>query len=110
MTVVWIVVVLVVAIVCAVAGFFARKYVGEAKIASAEEAARKIVEDAKRQAESIQREARVELKDEMHQLRTQTETEVKERRQELTQLENRLLSGKKLWTSCRRTWPGGSSR
>ena len=92
MTVLWIVVVLVVAVVCAVAGFFARKYVGEAKIASAETAAAKIVEDAERQAEGLQREARVELKDELHQLRTQTEAEVKERRQELAQLENRLLT------------------
>jgi len=92
MTVVWIVIVLVVAVIAAVAGFFARKHLGEAKIFSAETAAEKIVEDAKRQAESIQREARVELKDEMHQLRTQTEAEVKERRQELTQLENRLLN------------------
>ena len=92
MTVVWIVVVLVVAVLFAVAGFFARKYLGEAKISSAEEAAGKIVQDAKRQAEAIQRETRVELKDEMHQLRTQTEAEVKERRQELTQLENRLLT------------------
>lgn len=91
-SVIWIVVVLAVAIVCAVAGFFARKYLGEAKIFSAEEAAAKIVQDAKRQAESLQREARLELKDEMHQLRTQTEAEVKERRQELTQLENRLLN------------------
>jgi len=92
MTVVWIVVVLVVAIICAAGGFFARKYLGEAKIASAEQAAGKIVQDAERQAEAIQREARVELKDEMHQLRTQAETEIKERRQELVQLENRLLS------------------
>ena len=91
MIIVWIVVVLVVAIVCAAAGFFARKYVGEAKIASAEQAAAKIVEDAEREAEATQREARVELKDELHQLRTQVETESKERRQELLQLENRLL-------------------
>jgi ribonuclease Y len=92
MTVVWIVVVLVVAIICATAGFFARKYLGEAKIYRAEEAANKIIEDAQRQAEAVQREARVNLKDEMHQLRTQTEAEIKERRQELSQLENRLLS------------------
>ena len=65
---------------------------GEAKIHSAEKAAESIVQDAKREAESIQREARVELKDEMHQLRTQAEAEIKERRQELVQLENRLLS------------------
>jgi ribonuclease Y len=92
MTAVWIVVVLVVAAICAAVGFFARKYLGEAKIASAETAAQKIVEDAERKAEALQREARVELKDELHQLRTQAETEVKERRQELAQLENRLLN------------------
>jgi len=92
MTAVWIVIVLVVAIVFALAGFFARKYLGEAKIASAEAAAKKIVEDAERQAEAFQREARVELKDELHQLRTQSEAEIKERRQELSQLENRLLT------------------
>jgi ribonuclease Y len=91
MTVVWIVVVLVVAILCAAAGFFARKYVGEAKIASAEQAAGKIIQDAERQAETLQREARVELKDELHQLRMQVETETKERRQEAVQLESRLL-------------------
>jgi ribonuclease Y len=91
MGVVGIVVVLVVAIVCVAAGFYARKYVGEAKIASAEQAAGKIIQDAERQAEAFQREARVELKDELHQLRTQVETETKERRQELVQLENRVL-------------------
>jgi ribonucrease Y len=92
MTAVWIVVVLVVAIIAAVAGFFARKYLGEAKIFRAEEAAAKIVDDAQRQADAVQREARVNLKDEMHQLRIQTDAEIKERRQELTQLENRLLT------------------
>jgi ribonuclease Y len=92
MTVLWIVVVLVVAIIGVVAGFLARKYVGEAKIHSAEQRSETIVQDAERKAEAIQREARVELKDEMHQLRTQAEAEIKERRQELQQLENRLLS------------------
>ncbi len=92
MTVIWIVIVLVVAAACAGAGYFARKHLGEAKIASAERAAEQIVADAERKAETLQREARVELKDELHQLRTQVEAETKERRQELTQLENRLLS------------------
>ncbi len=92
MTVVWIVIVLVVAAVCAGAGYFARRHLGEAKIASAEKAAEQIVADAERKAETLQREARVELKDELHQLRTQVETETRERRQEVTQLENRLLS------------------
>ena len=53
MTVLWIVIVLVVAAVCAGAGYFARKYLGEAKIASAEKAAEQIVTEAQRQAETI---------------------------------------------------------
>jgi ribonucrease Y len=91
-TVLTIVVVVVVAAVCAGAGYFARKHLGEAKIASAEQAAAKIVQDAERDAEALKREARVEVKDELLQLRTRTEAEVKERRQELTQLESRLLT------------------
>ncbi|MCL5735386.1 MAG: Rnase Y domain-containing protein, partial [Actinobacteria bacterium] len=65
---------------------------GEAKIASAEEAAGKILQDAQRDAEALKREARVEVKDELHQLRLKAEAEGKERRQELLQLENRLLN------------------
>ena len=90
--VLWIIVVLVVAVLAAVGGFFGRKYLGQARVASAEVAARKMVEEAERQAEALRREARVELKDELHQVRSRAEAEVKERRQELTQLENRLLS------------------
>jgi ribonuclease Y len=88
----WIIVVLVVALLAAGGGFLGRKYVGEAKIASAEVASKKMVEEAERQAEALRREARVELKDELHQVRSRAEAEVKERRQELSQLENRLLS------------------
>lgn len=87
-----IIAVLVAAIVFAVLGYFARKYLGEAKIASAEEAAGKILQDAEKDADALKREARVEVKDELHQLRTKAEVESKERRQELVQLENRLLT------------------
>ena len=90
--VLWIVVVLVVAVLAAAGGFFGRKFLSEARIASAEIASRKMVEEAERQVEALRREARVELKDELHQVRSRAEEEVKERRQELTQLENRLLS------------------
>jgi ribonuclease Y len=88
----WIIVVLVVALLAAGGGCLGRKEVGEAKIASAEVASKKMVEEAERQAEALRREARVELKDELHQVRSRAEAEVKERRQELSQLENRLLS------------------
>ncbi|MGI5939520.1 MAG: ribonuclease Y [Thermoleophilia bacterium] len=87
-----IVVALVVAVICAVGGYLARKHVGEAKITSAEEAAAKIIQDAEKDAEAVKREARVEVKDELHQLRTKADVEIKERRQEIAQLENRLLT------------------
>ena len=86
-----IVVAIVVALVGFAAGYLLRKFVGEAKIGSAEEAAKKVLEEANRRSEALQREARVEVKEELHKLRTDAESEVKERRQELAQLEKRLL-------------------
>jgi ribonucrease Y len=88
---IWIGMAVVVALVAFAAGYLLRKFVGEAKISSAEEAAKKILEEADRQAEALQREARLEVKEELHRLRTDTENELKERRQELAQLDKRLL-------------------
>ena len=78
-------------VVASVIGFYIRKTVGEAKIRSAEEAARQIEEDAKREAEAKKREAILEAKDEAHKLRTDLDREVKERRGEIQKLEKRLL-------------------
>jgi ribonucrease Y len=86
-----IIVAVAVALVGFAVGYLIRKFVGEAKISSAEEAAAKVLEEASRRAEALQREARVEVKEELHRLRTDTENELKERRQELAQLEKRLL-------------------
>lgn len=86
-----IIITVVVAVVCLAAGYLLRKIIGEAKIGSAEQEARKLVEEGKRQAEALQREARLEVKEELHKLRTETEAELKERRAELAQLEKRLL-------------------
>jgi len=72
-------------------GYFLRKSVGEAKIASAEDQAKRVLEEAERGAEAIKREARVEVKDELHKLRTEAEDELKERRSEFLQIEKRLL-------------------
>lgn len=81
----------IVGLLSLVVGYLLRKYVGEAKITSAEQEANKILEDASRQAESIKKEARVEVKDDLHTLRTETENELRERRQEVLQLEKRLV-------------------
>lgn len=78
-------------IVGAVVGYFIRKSIAEAKIAGASGAADQILEDAKREADSLKKEALLEAKDEIHKLRTEAEREVRERRNELQKQENRLL-------------------
>ncbi|MDK2836656.1 MAG: ribonucrease [Thermosediminibacterales bacterium] len=67
-----------------------RKYVAEAKIASAEEAAKKIIEEAHKEAESNKREAMLEAKEELHKLRNEFEKEIRERRNEFHRIERRL--------------------
>ncbi|QYX45394.1 ribonuclease Y [Bacillus inaquosorum] len=68
-----------------------RKTIAEAKIAGARGAAEQILEDAKRDAEALKKEALLEAKDEIHKLRIDAEQEVRERRNELQKQENRLL-------------------
>lgn len=53
--------------------------------------AEQIVEDAKRDAEALKKEALLEAKDEIHSFRVEAEQEVRERRNELQRQENRLL-------------------
>ncbi|MED4787147.1 ribonuclease Y [Bacillus atrophaeus] len=74
-----------------VVGYYVRKTIAEAKIAGARGAAEQILEDAKRDAEALKKEALLEAKDEIHTLRIEAEQEVRERRNELQKQENRLL-------------------
>ncbi|WML43774.1 ribonuclease Y [Neobacillus sp. PS3-40] len=78
-------------IVGAVVGYFIRRSIAEAKIAGAKNAAVQILEDGKREADSLKKEALLEAKDEIHKLRSEAEREVRERRNELQKQENRLL-------------------
>jgi ribonucrease Y len=73
-------------------GFFIRKLTAQAQAGSAENRATQILEDSKREAESRKREALVEAKDEAYKLRLEVENELKERRQEATSIEKRLLA------------------
>jgi len=82
--------VLITAIVVFPMGYFLRKYIAEAKIQSAEEAAKKIVDEAKKEAEAKKREAILEAKEEVHRLRSEVEKESRERRNELQRTERRL--------------------
>ncbi|WP_338754112.1 ribonuclease Y [Bacillus sp. FJAT-52991] len=78
-------------IVGVVVGYFVRKSIAESKIAGAKDAAEQIIDDANREAEALKKEALLEAKDEIHKLRTDTELELRERRNELQKQENRLL-------------------
>jgi ribonucrease Y len=84
-------VLLISAIVGAIVGYLVRKSIAEAKISSAEKYAAQVIEDSKRDAEALKKEALLEAKDEIYKLRTDAEKEVKERRSELQKQENRLL-------------------
>jgi len=85
------IVVLVVAIIVAfLLGIKYRKNVSEREISSAEEEAKRIINESIKSAESKKREALLEAKEEIHKNRTEYEREVKERRAELTKMERRL--------------------
>ena len=84
----------VAALVCAVLGFIIgsahRRKSAEAAIGSAEEEAKRILNDAIKNAESKKKETLLEAKDEIHQLRQETEKDLRERRNEVQRQEHRL--------------------
>jgi len=84
-------IVLIVAIGGVALGYYYRKRIDEGKICSAEEAARRIVEEAEKQAEAIKRETLLEAKEEVHKLRSDLEREIRERRNEAQRVERRLI-------------------
>ncbi|RJX24687.1 MAG: ribonuclease Y [Dethiobacter sp.] len=73
------------------AGYFIRKYFAEAKTASAEEAAEKILKEAEEKIQTLKKEKVLEAKEEVHRLRNEFEKEIKERRLEVQRLERRIL-------------------
>ncbi len=75
-----------------VGGFYLRKFYLESKLEGAKEDARKIIEEAKREAENLKKEAVLKSKEEIYSLKQEAEKEIKERRLELQKLEERLLS------------------
>ena len=89
-TFVCVILIVVVAAVMFALGIFYRKRVAEREIASAEDEAKRIINEAIKSAESKKREALVEAKEEIHKNRSEYEREVKERRSELQKQERRL--------------------
>ena len=73
-----------------VVGNLYRKKVAEAEIGSAEQEAKRIVEDAMKTAEAKKKEAILEGKDEVHRLRNESEKELADRRKEVQRQERRI--------------------
>lgn len=74
------------------AGIAIRRKSAEKQIGSAEEQARRIVEEAVTQGEAKKKEALLEAKEEILRNRNEAESELKERRNELNRLERRLVT------------------
>ncbi len=72
-------------------GYLIRKYIAEAKITSAEAAAKKIVEEGEQKAKAAKREALLEAKEDIHRQRNELERESRERRNEFQRIERRLI-------------------
>ena len=80
-------------VLCAVffaAGILYRKKVAEKQIGSAEEEAKRIINEAIKGGENRKREMLLEAKEEIHKSRSEYEREVKERRAEVSKQERRL--------------------
>jgi len=76
-------------------GYLLRKFAGEAKIGTAEVAAKRIIEDAavaaEREADNKKREALLEARDEAFRIKRDAEREGREQRAEQQRLERRLI-------------------
>ena len=72
------------------AGYLYRKKVAEKEIGSAEDEAKRMINDAIKAAEAKRREAVVEAREEIFKLRTENERECKERRNEVQKQERRI--------------------
>ena len=89
-----VVLVLVAAVAAGALGFYLggenRKRTAEAKIGSAEEEAKRIVNDAIKAAEQKRKETIIEAKDEAFKLKSDADREIKDRRAEITRQERRI--------------------
>ncbi len=92
---IWTIAAALIALIAGVAaGFFAggyhRRKVAEAAIGSAEEEAKRIVDDAYKAAQNKKKEVLLEAKDEIHKARVEADRENKERRNEISRQERRI--------------------
>ena len=89
--VVTIAVFVIAAVLGCVGGYTARKQTAEKQIGSAEEEARRIVDDAREKSQAEKKAAVLEAKEEIHQMRQELDKDTKERRNELSRQERRVV-------------------
>jgi len=87
----YIIVVIAAALLGGIIGFLVRRRFSEAKIGSAQEVARRLIEEAEKQAEILKKEAVLQAKDKFYEEKAEFEKETTEKRQELQNLEKRII-------------------
>ncbi len=88
---IWILIAVAALIIGLVIGSFIQKRTIESRMGRAEEAANRLLEDAKNRAEVLSKERISEAKEEVHRLRSECDADCRERRSEVTKLEKRVL-------------------
>lgn len=86
-----IVIIFVVFILSAIGGYFLRRMISENRVGSAEEEARRILEEAEKNSDAKKKESLLEAKEEIHRMRQDSEKEIRERRRELDRIERRII-------------------
>jgi len=94
-----IIIVIGVAVVSLLGGYFLRKFIAEQKIHDAETQAKYVIEQAKKEAADRHRAAELEAKDLLYRMRQDFEQQTKDRRQEIASLEKGWRKGKRTLTA-----------
>ena len=71
-------------------GYMIRKGLAEAKLGSAEQQAKRMLDDAMKNAESVRKESVLSAKEEIFQMKKEADFDIKERRKEVSRLERRI--------------------
>ena len=84
------IIIIIGAVTGVVVGFFLRKKLVESKLATADEAAKKVFADAKKEAETLKKEARLQSKEELYKSKAEFEKESRNKKYEMQKMEKRL--------------------
>lgn len=80
-----------------VIGFFVRKNLVESRVEAIEKYSKKVLAEAQKEAKTTRREATLQAKDTLYQMKVEFEKETKEKKEALLVQENRLLQKTETW-------------